>query len=41
MAERVANAVKKATEAGTQGDLNALLRRGHTWRVEEGGRIEE
>ncbi len=41
MAERVANAVKKATEAGSQGDLNALLRRGHTWRVEEGGRVEE
>ena len=35
MAEGVASAVKKAAEAGSQGDLNALLRSGHTWRVEE------
>jgi 2-oxoglutarate ferredoxin oxidoreductase subunit beta len=34
LSERVASAVKKATEAGSQGDLNALLRGGHTWRVE-------
>ena len=34
MAERVANAVTKAIETGSQGDLNALLRSGHTWRVE-------
>jgi 2-oxoglutarate ferredoxin oxidoreductase subunit beta len=35
LAERVASAVKKAAEAGSQGDLNALLRGGHTWQVEE------
>jgi 2-oxoglutarate ferredoxin oxidoreductase subunit beta len=34
IAERVEIAVEKAVEAGSQGDLNALLRGGHTWRVE-------
>ncbi len=33
VAERVAEAVAGAAERGEQGDLNALLRRGHTWRV--------
>ena len=41
MTERVAKAVQAATEKGSQGDLNALLRGGHTWRVEEQRRVEE
>jgi len=35
VAERVADAVTRAAEEGAQGDLNALLRGGHTWRVED------
>ncbi len=35
VAMRVAGAVSRAAEQGNQGDLNALLRRGHTWRVED------
>ena len=35
VAERVADAVTRAAEGGAQGDLNALLRGGHTWRVED------
>jgi 2-oxoglutarate ferredoxin oxidoreductase subunit beta len=34
VAERVAEAKARAVEAGEHGDLNALLRRGHTWQVE-------
>jgi 2-oxoglutarate ferredoxin oxidoreductase subunit beta len=35
MTEGVAKAVQSAVEKGSQGDLNALLRGGHTWCVEE------
>jgi 2-oxoglutarate ferredoxin oxidoreductase subunit beta len=35
IADRVTEAMTRAEERGAQGDLNALLRRGHTWRVED------
>ena len=35
VSESVADAVTRAAEGGAQGDLNALLRGGHTWRVED------
>ena len=34
VAERVAEAEARAAEAGEHADLNALLRGGHTWRIE-------